>query len=125
MIMVRLLPAALALTLGAWAFPGAAVAISAATIVEVPAGELASHCAMEFDSVPAERVIVCRGPDGQLYVPPTLSYNEQGFIYESRRSIGSFCNRREAASPIIPASAILPGGYRTKPSISAENIACR
>ena len=121
----RFAPALVAGAVGFCGFAGTAVAASVVKIVEVPAAELAAHCAMAFDGVPAERVIACRGPDGQLYVPPMLSYNEQGFIYQSRHSIGSFCNRREAVSPVIPASANLPGASWAKPPISAENIACR
>jgi hypothetical protein len=96
----------------------------AVAIVEVPADELAAHCAMEF-AMPAERVIACRAPDGRLFVPPQLSYNEQGFIIHAQETIGVFCNRREDVLPLLPVSADLSNANRAKPPISSDNIACR
>ena len=107
--------------LGAAVFAAPAFAVQ---IVEVPASELEERCAMEFP-MPVDRVIVCRAPDGQLFVPPMLSYNEQGFIFETRELIDEFCNRREDALPVIPVSADLTPRHRARPPINSDNIACR
>lgn len=119
----RFAPALVAGWVGAFALLQAAPAL-AVPIVEVPASELAIHCGMDF-AMPADRVIVCRGPDGRLFVPPQLSYNEQGFIIHAQETIGVFCNRREDVLPVIPVSADLSNANRAKPPISSDNIACR